>query len=247
VSAAFKEVVFQRYEGMKSRKDTDDLLDRYVKGQLTDVELAIIRQLMESDVDFKRKADEHREMYDSLMLVGKREELKRTLAAVDSEMAPVVAINTGKTRMIWPMIAIAASVSLISVVATYLYTDNRGKSQYVEVSRELEKIEQSQKQILKEIDASKKKVVPAPGKYAGSGFLISSKGFAATSYHVVKDADSIWLENERFGLLKAMVIYNDATNDISILKIDSLFVAIHDHKRTCQYCRGSLYVGLSAR
>jgi serine protease Do len=210
---------------MNSRKDTDELLDRYVKGQLTDTELAIIRQLMLSDAEFRRKAEEHQEMFDAMEMVGRRRILKEELTKIDSEIAPAVTTKApGRSRMLWPMIAVAASVSLISVVATYLYTDTRGKSQYVEFNRELEKIEQSQQKILKEIDASKKKAAPAPGRYAGSGFLISSKGYAATSYHVVKDADSIWFENEKFGALKAKVVYNDAANDISILKIDSLTV-----------------------
>jgi serine protease Do len=225
MSAAVKEVVFQKYDSMNSREETDDLLDRYVKGRLTETELVIIKQLMHSDADFRVRAERHQQMYDALALVGQRRQLKKVLEEVDSEMAPAIRVNTvSKSRMIWPTIAIAASVSLISVVATYLYTNNREQSQYVEFNRELKKVEQSQQKILKEIDASKKKIAPAPGKYAGSAFLISSKGYAATSYHVVKEADSIWFENERFGALKAKVVYNDAANDISILKIDSLNV-----------------------
>ncbi len=210
---------------MSSRKETDDLLDRYVRGQLSDTELAIIKQLMQSDSDFRHKAEQHQEMFDALRLVGKRQELKSVLNEVDSDMPPVLTINApSKWRTIWPTIAIAASVSLISIVATYLYTEKK-ESQYVEIKRELEKkIVQSEQKVLKQTDASKKKPVPSPGNYAGSGFLVSSRGYAATSYHVVKDADSIWFENERFGTLKASIVYNDAANDISILKIDSLTV-----------------------
>lgn len=211
---------------MNSRKETDELLDRYVKGQLTDTELAIIRQLMQSDAEFRRKAEEHQEMFDALALVGRRRILKKELTKIDSELTPTKAIKTPtRSRTLWPMIAVAASVSLISVVSTYLYLDKRSDSQYRELSGELEKrIEQSEKKLIKEIDATKKKITPSPGKYVGSGFLISAKGYAATSYHVVKDADSIWFENEKFGALKAKVVYNDAANDISILKIDSLTV-----------------------
>jgi serine protease Do len=127
------------------------------------------------------------------------------------------------------MIAVAASVSLISVVATFLYLQKKQESVFVasnrELNKELDRIEKRQQTIEKEFNASKKKINPFPGKYAGSGFLISSKGYAATSYHVVKEADSIWLENERFGTLKASVVYSDEANDVSILKIDSLNVS----------------------
>jgi S1-C subfamily serine protease len=59
-----------------------------------------------------------------------------------------------------------------------------------------------------------------PGNYAGTGFLLSSRGYVATSYHVVKDADSVVIENEKFGRLKTVVVHSDPINDISILKID---------------------------
>jgi serine protease Do len=211
---------------MNSRKETDDLLDRYVKGRLTETELVIIKQLMQSDADFRRRAEEHQEMYDAMALVGRRRELKAALNEIDLEQTVADTVKApSKSRMIWPMIAVAASVSLISVVATYMYFDRRGDSQYRELSGELEKrIEQSEKKLLKELDATKEKMSPSPGKYVGSGFLLTAKGYATTSYHVVKDADSIWFENERFGALKATVVYNDAANDISILKIDSLNV-----------------------
>lgn len=210
---------------MSPRKETDDLLDRYVKDQLSDTELAIIQQLLHSDPDFRQKAEQHQEMYDALTAFGRRTELKGKLQAIDSEIPSLTITSTAsKWRMLWPAIAIAASVSLISVVATYMYLERQGNSHYQVLSGEIEKrIEQSEKKILREIDATKKKTTPpAPGKYAGSGFLISPKGYATTSYHVVKDADSVWFENERFGSLKAKVIYNDARNDVSILRLDSL-------------------------
>lgn len=214
---------------MNSRKETDDLLDRYVKGQLSDTELEIIKQLMQRDADFRLKVEQHQEMFDALKLVAKRQEIRNTLNEVDLDMISVVPINApSKWRMIWPTIAVAASVSLISVVATFLYLQKKQESVFVaanrEVSKELDRIEKRQQTIEKEINASRKKVIPFPGKYAGSGFLISSRGYAATSYHVVKGADSIWLENDRFGTLKASVVYSDEANDISILKVDSLNV-----------------------
>jgi S1-C subfamily serine protease len=72
---------------------------------------------------------------------------------------------------------------------------------------------------LKDIAQSKEKE-KVTNQYAGTGFLVSRNGYVATSYHVVKDADSIYIENENFGSLKADIVFSDPTNDVSILKID---------------------------
>jgi serine protease Do len=211
---------------MNPEKEIYDLLDRYVKGELSARELSVIESLMQSDSDFRRKAEEHKEMFEAMRLVDRRQNAKKILRDADAKMRPAAPVTIlPQRRMMWPIIAIAASVSLISMVGAFLYVSKKQESRYIDVVRNLDEVERSQQKILKEIDATKKKVTPSPGKYAGSGFLISPKGYATTSYHVVKDADSIWFENERFGTLKATVIYNDAPNDISILKIDSLNIA----------------------
>ena len=88
-----------------------------------------------------------------------------------------------------------------------------------ELRRNVEQIKKSQSRIIADI-AQDKQPAP-PGRYAGSGFLVSSDGYVVTSYHVVKGADSVFIENENFGRFKTSVVLSDAANDVSILKIDS--------------------------
>jgi serine protease Do len=135
----------------------------------------------------------------------------------------VMSLNApSRWQRIWPVLAIAASVSLISVIGTLLYVSQNAKSKLVLVGRDIAQIRQSQQKMMNEIDATKKKINPFPGKYAGTGFLISPKGYLATSYHVVKEADSIHIENDRFGILKAIIVHSDPSNDISILKVEDV-------------------------
>jgi len=57
----------------------------------------------------------------------------------------------------------------------------------------------------------------------GSGFFISEKGYIATNYHVIKDAESIqvvYFEKGIKRVYKARVIKSDKQNDLSIIKID---------------------------
>ncbi|MCD8421708.1 trypsin-like peptidase domain-containing protein [Tenacibaculum finnmarkense] len=58
----------------------------------------------------------------------------------------------------------------------------------------------------------------------GTGFFIDRKGYIATNYHVVKNANEIEIEITRNGvkqLYKAEIIKSDKQNDISIIKIVS--------------------------
>jgi len=126
----------------------------------------------------------------------------------------------------WKLTGLAASVALISIVATFLITQSLKKEQtanYKELRRNVEQIKRSQKLMMDDI--ADKKVVPAPppANYAGTSFLISPNGYLTTSHHVVREADSIFVGNEAFGNLKAKVVYQDRENDIAILKITDFY------------------------
>lgn len=120
----------------------------------------------------------------------------------------------------WKLSGMAAAVALISIVATFIITrslKNEQSANYKELRRNVAQIKRSQKLMMDDI--AEKKIVPAPANYAGTSFLISSNGYLTTSYHVVSESDSIFVENEAFGNLKAKVVYQDRENDIALLKI----------------------------
>ncbi len=56
-------------------------------------------------------------------------------------------------------------------------------------------------------------------KSTGSGFIISDRGYAVTSLHVVEGADSIRLQFLKGGSLKARVILSDPKLDIAVLAL----------------------------
>lgn len=124
----------------------------------------------------------------------------------------------------WKLSGMAAAVALISIVATFMITQSLKKEQtanYKELRRNVEQIKRSQKLMMDDIAGKKApaKPVPAPANYAGTSFLISSNGYLTTSYHVVRESDSIFVGNETFGNLKATLVYQDRDRDIAILKI----------------------------
>jgi serine protease Do len=203
------------------------LLDNYHKGQLSDEERRQFLEKMEQDLEFKKEAESYLALMTTIKQYGDRQETKKILTEAHTEMQaagpspkviPLRSRASGK--YIW-MTAAAASIAFVSIVGTLLITrslDSRQKAYYKELRRNVEQIQRSQKQIMEDLAESKSEPM-IPGKYSGTGFLISSNGYIATSYHVVKESDSVAIENETHGRLKAKVIYSDALNDISILKI----------------------------
>jgi S1-C subfamily serine protease len=122
------------------------------------------------------------------------------------------------------MAAVAASVVLISVLGTLLVTQFNEKEQTARFIEAVRKVEQKQNLIINNMaSTTEKKEAPPkvqPGRYAGTGFLVSSNGYIVTSHHVVKGADSVYIENSALGSFKTSVVYSDAANDLSVLRIE---------------------------
>jgi len=210
-----------------------ELIDRFAKGQLGPDESKLFNEMMDTDEQFRSDAEEHLRMVDALKLYGNREFLKRTFADIHhepislTEETPVVPIReeTSLWRKYWPLTAVAASVAFVSILGTLLLTQSLKSEQatyYKELRRNVEQLKRSQNTIIANIEKSNEKAVIKPGRYAGTGFLVSSNGYVVTSHHVVKGADSVYIENPQYGILKTSVVLSDATNDVSILRIENL-------------------------
>jgi serine protease Do len=203
-----------------------DLLDRYAKGTLSAHEAAALEERMKQDPIFREQVEKHLSLIDALQFYGERSRLLKTLDDAHQEIETPVKIvplarPTGWKRY-W-MTAVAASVALISILGTLFMTrslDTKQTAIYKELRRNVEQIKKSQKLMMEDMAEVKEKPKPSPEAYAGTGFLISSNGYVATSYHVIKESDSVIIENARFGRLKATIVHNDPANDVSILKID---------------------------
>ncbi len=129
--------------------------------------------------------------------------------------------------------AVAASVAILSAFSTLYLTavwknyQRQSSNGYALLRREVEKIKRTQTAIIRDINASSSannvvgddNASPA-ASFSGSGFALSSNGFLVTSYHVVKDADSLLVEggplHQRY---RATTVYRDEARDIAILRI----------------------------
>lgn len=217
---------------MMEDQELIDLLDRYYRGQMSASEAAEIEKRLLTDEQFRNAAESHHIATRAIKLVGNRQSVKKILASVPLETPKRVVHKNKPSSTIWkrliPLTGIAASVAIISVMGTMLAMQSMEKEQtarYIEavrkVEQRVEQIKESQNLIINNIAETKEKTRPQPGRYAGTGFLISANGYLVTSHHVVKGADSVYIENTHLGSMKATVVYSDASNDVSILRIES--------------------------
>jgi serine protease Do len=231
---------------MKLSVEEIELLDHYEKRMLTQSERTQVEERLRTDHSFRQLAQNHLKLIYEVRRHDERARVRELLDAAHHELttttpaqrtdelatesplgeaAPADAnVRSKPVRRFessyWKLTGMAASVALISIVATFVITrslKNEQSANYKELRRNVEQIKRSQKLMMDDI--AEQKVVPAPANYAGTSFLISSNGYLTTSYHVVRESDSIFVENELFGNLKAKVVYQDRENDIALLKI----------------------------
>jgi serine protease Do len=229
--ATAKKVIFFPLQPKRMKRDPlfYDLLDQYHKGLLGPQELSELESKMANDTAFRQDAQAYLELIGSVQFYGRRRELQKQLDQIHHEIlhedrAPAkffkAPINTGSY---WRWSAIAASIAIVISAATFFLTQSLQKEKtadYQELLRDVEQIQESQKQIIADLAQSKNAPV-RPGKFAGTSFLLSSKGYIATSYHVIKEADSILIENKLYGRMKARLVHSDPKNDLAILRIES--------------------------
>jgi S1-C subfamily serine protease len=190
--------------------------DRYFKNSLNADEKLAFEERMKFDSVFKKAAEDHLQFLNSLNQYSERKTLKQNLDTFHQELQAKTQL-VEKGLGLWTTIGLAASVALVSALVTFFMIrsyDNQHQANYQELSKVVDRLSRSVNTI-----KSNKKKVAAPSKYSGSGFMISNDGYIATSYHVVKTADSIVVENEKFGRLKTTFVYGDDTADIALLLI----------------------------
>jgi S1-C subfamily serine protease len=215
---------------MDSEQTFFDRIEHYARGTCSDQEKQNIEAAMAADADFRKKAEEHILFLKTLQGYGRRRETRRMLDTLHEEVlrdntATLAAPRIKPTlwRKYWPMAAVAASVAFVSIIGTLITArsmEERQKVNYQELRRDVESIRKSQHRILADIaESAKEEVDRYASRYTGTGFLISTDGYLATSYHVIKDADSVYIANDQFGPLKVKIVYSDPSVDISILRI----------------------------
>ncbi|GAB3948797.1 hypothetical protein GCM10028805_24020 [Spirosoma harenae] len=189
--------------------------------------------------------DEERDIENALQAYGERLRLKRRLAAIqaDTDMnAMRRAADTyqseerqaGQIRALWQTyrttLAVAASAAIITTFGSiFLYRSyqqsHKQEQQYSQLSKEIQAVKSSQRKLLSDLNGRGRMLSVNPGQVAGSGFLLTGDGYFVTNNHIVRDADSVYVQSGKGEVFKARVVYTDQAHDLAFLQLcdDSAF------------------------
>ena len=220
-----------------------DLIERiesYLRGEMSKEEQEEFERLRSSDPSVDQKVVAHANFIKQIQEYGAHRQLISQMNMIHEQL-DVETIKTEVTptrvilRALWSKYrvnaAVAASVAILAVFATLFSTGFFAKtsaiaSDNIALRREMNqinsKVTRSQSEVQK-IKATTR--IPAdPAIFGGTGFALTADGYIVTNYHVVKDADSIYIQNTDGDSYKASTVSTFPDYDIAILKItDSSF------------------------
>jgi serine protease Do len=216
---------------MENKKEILEQIESYFSGEMNASDKIIFETKLSNDKSLAEEVASYQKLMSSFGIYANRKNIKKRLETAHAEMQSEVdttALRPAKVRSllgdtkIW---AAAASVALIISIGTYMmmnYVSNNGgdKKHYQELRRDIESVKSSQTRIIKELNTEKPNIPVKQASFGGTAIAISADGYILTSYHVVKDVQSVYIENKKFGRLKLKKIYTDAFLDLVIMKID---------------------------
>lgn len=221
----------------------EEWAEKHFDNQLSPSEINTLMEAIAKDSALKKEYEQTISILTTMQQLKDHTEFKASVAAAANDMNNTIEMpvenepfvpTTTKAKIIAftqkyaKQAAVAASLVLCSSLITYNIAVNRGgetKSQYTLLKRDIENIKRSQNKIINNINTNKQQVDISNANFGGSGFSISNNGLIATNYHVVADAESIYVQNSKGENFKADLISSDPSSDIAILKVsDSSFI-----------------------
>jgi len=206
-----------------------NLIDAYLRGELSTAELAAFDRKRSEDPAFDLNVVEHQNLVRYMSDYGKRVKLTSDMNVIHDQidvqaLKKVLRPDLPIIHRLWNKYqvstAIAATVALIAVFGTLFstgYFSEKVSDSYLR--REINSIKRSQNALIKNIKDKPVRGPVNPGQFGGTGFALSSNGYVVTNYHVIKGADSVYVQNSEGESYKVKQIYIDPTYDLAVLQI----------------------------
>lgn len=216
---------------MNNEIQLESIIEDYLNGKLNPSELAAFEQLRNNDSIVDHKVVAHKVFLESMQQHADVLALKTQMdnahhqidvAAISAKVKP----HSSKFVRIWrnnkSAIAIAASFLIMASVVLLSYSQTKQEGNLKLLDRKVSQLNKSQNNIIRVISNDAQKANRTPAKFGGTGFAISSNGYILTNYHVIRGADSLYIQNNKGVSYKVKKYYTDPVNDIAILKVTDL-------------------------
>ncbi|HLK98860.1 MAG TPA: serine protease, partial [Hymenobacter sp.] len=186
------------------------------------------------------EANEDQSIDQALIAYGERIRFRRKLAVIqrqldmeevrqEAELYQSDAEQSGQIRSLWrtyrTTLAVAASVAIITTFGSiFLYRSyqqghRQQEHQYSQLSKEIQAVKSSQKRLINDITGRSQAMSANPAQVSGSGFLLTPDGYFVTNNHIVRDADSVYVQSAKGEVYKARIVYADLAHDLAVLQL----------------------------
>lgn len=216
-----------------------ELFDNYLFGEISAEEKTAFEQRLTDDAEFLAAFENHKELINQINQQEQRVHLKHILSTIhqqefgkDAKVLPIK--EEGFIRKYGKTLAVAASVGVIAVIATITVLSTGGyllkqqSNAIVDLKRDVTELKYSQGAIIEGIkgaNSKRKKTNYAPANVEGTGFAINNKGYFVTSWHLVKNADSVFITNSSLERTNAKLVFTEPSLDVAIFKIEKIDLA----------------------
>ncbi len=208
----------------------EELLQRYLDNELRGSELNDFNVRLASDPEFALQLQEYLDTLDALEKYGEKTILQKKLdlihRQIDEEKAlkEVLRQKPKYTILRYATFTLVAAGLALLVVMSVLFKMgafdyNKKFDEYSELKNDINKISSKQQSIWNAFTKSEDKKIT---RYSGTCFAIAPNGYLATSYHLVKNVDSVVISQYSDSLIKykARIVYKEPSHDIALLKVD---------------------------
>lgn len=210
-----------------------DVFDCYLNNELNETEKVVFETRLKNDHLFCDAFEHHKKLINTLQEYTNQTNLRATLKAIHEKEfgghAQVISINApiGFFKRYGKTMAVAASTAAI-VMFCSIALFNQQKQQQEELTtlgKKVLALEYTNDAIVEEIVKTNTKLNYVPANYEGSAFALNNNGYIVTSYHTIKDADSILIENANTKRTLTTVVYQNPKLDIAVLHVNEILVA----------------------
>lgn len=209
-----------------------DLFDDYLFGKLNTQQKSEFENNLKTDEVFKAAFDDHNTLVDTLNKHAERDELRKALKAIhEKEFGNDAKIISIKQETFYQKlgrnVAMAAGVGLIAVLSALALLSTGGyiltkqNNAITDLKREVNELKYTQDGIVEAISNVAEKPKYAPANFEGTGFAINNNGYIITSLHMIKGADSVFIENSLTGRTATKLVFSDAKIDVAVLQIEN--------------------------
>lgn len=216
---------------MKSEIDLIKKIEAYLYQEMSADEALEFEKERQTDASLDHKVNAHLDFLKTLKSYGEHKDLRVAMDVWHDEFDVEDLIikhkeQPSKIVVLWNKyrknLAVAATVAIFMTLITLFSTGQFNKDQhgsnYSELKRDMETIKRSQNALIRNINSSSNQPEDI-SQFGGTGFALSSNGYLVTNYHVVKGADSVYVQNNKGDSFKVETIYIDPAFDIAVLQI----------------------------